>query len=101
MKKRILGLIVCILMASSFSVADAHGTFTWFGLRKNNTEVTVKSSDCNSGFWGWARRCDCDDKHKHKPPKPKHKKKHKPPKHKQDCKPGHDCNRWHSFKWWK
>ncbi len=102
MEKRILGLIICILMMSSFSVADAHGTFTWFGLRKNNTEITVQSSDCRSGFWGWFRRCDCDE-HRHKPPKPKHKEKHKPkpPKHKHDCGPKHHCHPEHPFKWWK
>ncbi len=77
MIKRLLSLLICITITSTFSIASAHGTFTWFGLRKDNTEVVVQSS-------GHHHNC-C-----HHKPKPKHK--HKPHHHKKG--PNH-------HKWWK
>ncbi len=82
MLKKILGVFICILILSFFQTASAHDGFTWFGLRRNNTEVMFRTSDSNV-------RCDHHDCHKHKP------KKHKPkPKHK------HHKKGPHHFKWW-
>lgn len=81
MLKKILFLLVCFVFTSYFSVSNAHGTFTWFGLRKDNTEITFQRSDDVGHKPHWH--------HKHKPkPKPKHKKHH--PKKK-----------FHFHKWWE
>lgn len=75
MVKKFLIMSFCILVTSFFSIASAHDGFTWFGLRRNNTEIMFQTSDSQV-------RCDHPDchrhKHKPKPPKPKHK--HKPDK---------------------
>lgn len=69
-------MLVCIIFTSSFTIASAHDNFTWFGLRRNNTEIMFKTSDSHD-------RCDDHDCHKHK-----HKHKH--------CKKGPNYH-----KWWK
>lgn len=75
MIKKIFALMICVTVMSFFSIADAHGSFTWFGLRRDNTEVVFQTSghhdDC-----GPKGHC----KHKHKKPKPKHKHHKKGPK---------------------
>ncbi len=83
MLKKILGLLICFSIVSCFSIAYAHDSFTWFGLRKNNTEIVVQSSS-----------------HPHHKP-PKHHKIHKPkpkPKHKHKWHKGPKKHHW--FKWW-
>ncbi len=80
MIKRLLSLLICLTITSTFSIASAHGTFTWFGLRKDNTEVVIQSSGHNPHH----HNC-C-----HHKPKPKHKPK--PHHHKKG--PNH-------HKWWK
>lgn len=76
MLKKFFIMLVCILVTSSFTIASAHDNFTWFGLRRNNTEIMFKTSDSYD-------RCDDHDCHKHK-----HKHKH--------CKKGPNYH-----KWWK
>ncbi len=76
MLKKFFIMLVCILVTSSFTIAIAHDNFTWFGLRRNNTEIMFKTSDSHD-------RCDDHDCHKHK-----HKHKH--------CKKGPNYH-----KWWK
>lgn len=83
--KKILGVLICLCIASYFSVAEAHGTFTWFGLKRNNTEIVVQSSS---------------NAHHHPP---KHHKIHKPkpkpkPKHKHKWYKGPKKHHW--YKWW-
>lgn len=82
MLKKILWLVIGIIITSSSSVVQAHGTFTWFGLKNKDTEVVVQSSTPapkpRFRFW-WDR----PDHHAHQP---KHKsfwlrKGPKPPKH--------------------
>ena len=89
MRKNILCFILCISVISIFSAAYAHDSFTWFGLKKNDTEVVLKTSDSHSVRSHHKHRdcffCFGDHKpkqpHKHKP-----KHKHKPqPKHKPPC----------------
>lgn len=87
MIKRLLSLLICITITSTFSIANAHGTFTWFGLRKDHKEVVVKSSNHH-------HNC-CHHKHK---PKPKAKAKHKP---KAKAKPHHHKKGPNCHKWWK
>lgn len=85
MLKKFFIMLMCIIVTSSFTIASAHDNFTWFGLRRNNTEVMFRTSDSHD-------RCDDHKCHKHKP-KPKHKPKHKP-------KPKPE-KKWHHFhKWW-
>lgn len=76
MLKKFFIMLVCILVTSSFTIASAHDNFTWFGLRRNNTEIMFKTSDSHD-------RCDDHVCHKHK-----HKHKH--------CKKGPNYH-----KWWK
>ena len=45
MLKKFFIMLVCILVTSSFTIASAHDNFTWFGLRRNNTEIMFKTSD--------------------------------------------------------
>lgn len=90
MLKKFLWLVIGIIITSSCSVVQAHGTFTWFGLRNKDTEVVIQSSTPTPQprfrFW-WDR----PDHHAHHP-KPKHEsfwhrrgpkppKPPKPPKH--------------------
>lgn len=92
MLKKLLGLLICVSVLSFFVPADAHGDFTWFGLRRNNTEVTVSSSS--------GHHVEHRHHHKHKP-KPKHKHKHKPkPKHKKHHhKKGPNFHKWWNEHW--
>ena len=53
MIKRLLSLLICLTITSTFSIASAHGTFTWFGLRKDNTEVVIQSSGHNPHHHKW------------------------------------------------
>ncbi len=88
MLKKIFGITLFMAITAVFSCAEAHGTFTWFGLRKDNTEIFI-----NTGT---------DDKihppaHKPHPKKPKHKPKHKPkPKHEPPKKEQIHCR----YFWW-
>ena len=88
MLKKILGLLICISVISLFSTASAHDSFTWFGLKKNDTEVVIKSSNHHSIDCKHKKCPICDKKHKHKPKPPK-SHKHK------------DHKKWHHhLKWW-
>ncbi len=75
MLKKLLGLLICISIVSFYSVANAHDRFTWFGLRRGNTEILIQSPahhpDCGPH--------DCG-KHKHK-----HGCHKKGPKHHHKC----------------
>lgn len=86
MLKKLLGLLISIVVLSFYNPVNAHGSFTWFGLRKNNTEVIFQSSSPHA---------DCGHKDCHKPKPPKHKLKHKKPKHDKHKK-GPKPHRW----WW-
>ncbi len=83
MFKRVFGIIFCFVVFSLFSSADAHSTFTWFGLRKDNTEIFINT--------GTAHEPDCPPHKphpkKHKPKPPKHEPHKKGPKH-------HKCFWW-------
>ena len=80
MLKKIFGVIVCLSIISVFSPVNAHeGGFTWFGLRRDNTEVVFSTSshepECHPP--GHCHKPKPKPKHKHKPkPKPKPKKHH-------------------------
>ena len=74
MYKKIFGVIICLSIISIFTPVNAHeGSFTWFGLRRDNTEVVFGTSshepDCHPP--GHCHK----HKPKHKPKKPKHYKK--------------------------
>ena len=78
--KKVLSLALFIIITSSFSIANAK--FTWFGLKNNDTEVIIHSSDSHIEYRA----------HDHHPYKtPKHKKKDKPKLHKGP----------NFHKWWK
>ncbi len=86
MLKKIFGVIICLSIISIFSPVSAHeGNFTWFGLRRDNTEVVFRTSspDADCHPHGHCHK----PKHKHKP-KPKHKHKHK------------KGSKFHFHKWW-
>ncbi len=79
MFKKIFGIIICLAITAIYSSVYAHGTFTWFGLRKDNTEIYI-----NTGAHPEPPHPACDHhpkKPKHKPPKPKHEPHKKGPKH--------------------
>lgn len=82
MLKKILGLVICIMMTSLFSVVSAHESFAWFGLKRNNTEIMINSGDSHYHI---RHHNDCCDKHKHKHKCKCHKKG---PKHHKHC----DCD---------
>lgn len=88
MLKKLLGLLIGIIVLSFYNPVNAHGTFTWFGLRNSNTEVIFQSSSPHAD-------CGHKDCHKPKPPKHKHKPKPKKPKHDKHIK-GPNAHRW----WW-
>ncbi len=83
MLKKLLGIIICITLVSSFSAVYAHdGSFTWFGLRRNNTEIEFRSGDAHHDNGRHLGHCEPKHKcHHKKPPKPP-----KPHKHKKDPK---------------
>lgn len=84
MLKKLLGIIICITIATSFSAAYAKdGSFTWFGLRRHNTEIEFRSGDAHHDNGRHLGHCDHKHKcHHKKPPKPPKKHKHKKaPKH--------------------
>lgn len=73
MLKKLLGIIICITIASSFSAVYAHdGSFTWFGLRRNNTEIEFRSGDAQHDNGRHLGHCEHKKKCHHKKP-PKHK----------------------------
>ncbi len=69
MYKRLIVTLICIIATSFYCTASAHGTFTWFGLKKDNTEIYVNT--------GSHPHHDCHGPKCH-PKKPKHKPKPKP-----------------------
>lgn len=85
MLKKIFGLLVCMIWVSIFSIAEAHGTFTWFGLKRDNTEIIFRSKiphsnvhhkvhycddDCDDDDWDDDDDDDCCYKYRKKGPKP-------------------------------
>lgn len=80
MLKKTIGILLCASIISFCTPVMAHGTFTWFGLRKDNTEIFI-----NTGSHPEPE----PPRHKPHPKKPKHKHEHKKgPKH-------HNCFWWH------
>ncbi len=69
MIKKLFAIVCCFIISSFYCSAMADGTFTWFGLKKDNTEIVFSS---NSDHNCPPHKCH------HKKPKPKHKHK---PKH--------------------
>lgn len=85
MQKKVIKIFICVTILIFSSEAIAHESFTWFGLKRNDTEVVIKSSNHHSIEYSHHKCPICDKKHKHKP---------KPQKHK-----GH--KKWHHhLKWW-
>lgn len=80
MIKKIIAVIFCLIITSIYNVAKADATFTWFGLKKDNTEIVFSSNP--------EHECHTHKCH-HKKPKQKLKHEHpkKGPKH-------------HKFLWW-
>ena len=84
MFKKIVALLLCSFVVIMFSTTKAFASFTWFGFKKDNTEVVFKTSEHHS------IHCEHDKCHKpkHKPKaKPKHKHKFKHFFHKKGPKP--------------
>lgn len=76
MKKKLASLLICFVALSYCSITSAYGAFTWFGLRNENTEVSVQHSTSRFGFWHRDEHCcDYHHHHKHKPKPHKHHKK--------------------------
>ncbi len=73
MIKKIIAVIFCLIITSVYNSAKADATFTWFGFKKDNTEIVFSSNpehECHT------HKCH----HKKPKPKHKHKPKHEPPK---------------------
>ena len=84
MSKKFWVVFFCIIITSFSSLAKADGDFTWFGLKKNNTEIVFSSHSEND-------ECKIQKCH-HK--KPKNKLKHKHENHHKKC------HKNHKFFWW-
>lgn len=85
MLKKLLALLVGIIILSFCNPVNAHGTFTWFGLRRNDTELIIQTSSPHT---------DCGHRDCHRPVPPPKPKKHKP-KH-EHPKKGPKPHKW----WW-
>ena len=69
MVKKLLGLLIFTLIISIYTQTKAEA-FTWFGLRKDNTEIFYQKSDEHyvRHHHPHPPRLNCHDpKHKHKP----------------------------------
>lgn len=86
MLKKTVGILLCASIISFCTPVMAHG-FTWFGLRKDNTEIFI-----NTGSHPEPE----PPGHRPHPKKPKHKPKPKP-KHEPCKKVPEHCN---CFWWW-
>ena len=84
MSKKFIALLFCIIISSSYSVAKADGSFTWFGLKKDNTEIVFNS---------YPEQDKCNH-HKCHHKKLKNKQKNKCDKQQKTC------HKNHKFIWW-